>query len=328
MINSSFINLCHKLGKNFNYVQGSGGNISVKDSSRIIVKASGKSIAKIRDEDIFVKLNLKKILNNINNKQFTLEDCVIESKQSRPSIETYMHAIIPQKYVFHFHTISILKYLIFNDYQNKILNRIKNKFNVIFIDYHKPGYELGLIIKQNLAKSQKEVDIFFLKNHGIIIAASSIERSRNIINFIDQNFKIKSVPKFPNNFHNELSLNNFYQIIPSYLNSLAFKYYKYLKKFWPIYPDNVVFLGSIPNIFSSIELFKKEKNKDHYDYVIIKNVGVYINISATSNITIHLMMFYLILNNINCNNSVSVINKKSVHNLINWDAEKYRKFLK
>ena len=61
-------------------------------------------------EEIFVKVNLEKITCDVNNNEFSNIISSINSNL-KPSIETMMHAIMPQRYIFHMHMIDILKEL-------------------------------------------------------------------------------------------------------------------------------------------------------------------------------------------------------------------------
>ena len=66
--------LSAKLGNDLSLIQASGGNTSIKLDGKLWVKASGKKLKNALNEDIFVSLDLKKIINelSINNSKKNL----------------------------------------------------------------------------------------------------------------------------------------------------------------------------------------------------------------------------------------------------------------
>ena len=70
MINKKELNLFLKasqeIGKNFIFTQGAGGNTSYKDGDSLFIKGSGLKLKDSIKEDIFVEVNYKKIIRNLN----------------------------------------------------------------------------------------------------------------------------------------------------------------------------------------------------------------------------------------------------------------------
>ena len=66
--------LSAKLGNDLSLIQASGGNTSIKLDGKLWVKASGKKLKNALNEDIFVSLDLIKIINelSINNSKKNL----------------------------------------------------------------------------------------------------------------------------------------------------------------------------------------------------------------------------------------------------------------
>ena len=101
-------------GKDPSFLLASGGNTSFKDDSYLYVKTSGFKLASI-GEDGFVKLDIN-ALNRIWGKEYPA-DVDLREKQAlkdlmdsrargeikRPSVESLLHAVLPQKYVVHTH---------------------------------------------------------------------------------------------------------------------------------------------------------------------------------------------------------------------------------
>ena len=120
-IPSSFIEITEKVGKDITLVQGPGGNISFKKDGYMYIKASGTKMSEAKKKNIFVKTNHKKIISALNNNEpEPLKNCWIQNSLMRPSIETTMHALMPQKYVLHVHCVNTLSWLVQKNYQKKI----------------------------------------------------------------------------------------------------------------------------------------------------------------------------------------------------------------
>lgn len=136
---------------------GMGGNISVKSKGQ--VELTGHMLIKSSGED----------LKNVNHQTTIMwfdKDSTIWEEKLKPSMEYLMHLNIPSKYVVHYHPIYVLPYLC-SDYT----------FNFgSAIDYIHPGKPLADEIK----KIENLENIIFLKNHGVVIHADSIDEIKKL----------------------------------------------------------------------------------------------------------------------------------------------------
>ena len=153
-------------GQSILNTQGPGGNISVKLDNFNFIKSSGCILGNITYDNGYCLVNndecKKMVLNNTNK--------ISESKiygYKMPSMETYFHSFM-KKYTVHLH------FILSNIYQcsSNIFNLHNFKYNYKVIDYHIPGIEIANEIYKSYNKS---CDIYFLKNHGIIITGDSID---------------------------------------------------------------------------------------------------------------------------------------------------------
>ena len=64
---NSFLISTAEIGKDFNFVQGAGGNTSYKNGNQLLIKASGFKLKNANVQNIFAEVNLKKLRNNIQN---------------------------------------------------------------------------------------------------------------------------------------------------------------------------------------------------------------------------------------------------------------------
>lgn len=186
---SSLAAMSNQFGGNPEYVLAGGGNTSFKSEDRLWIKGSGTALATIRGED-FVELD-RGALSKMWDKCYPededereaavladMMDARIEGESRRPSVETLLHDLFPQKYILHVHPAIV----------NGITCSIEGERamkalfpDAVWIDACKPGYILALECKKKMEAHQAETgracDLLFLQNHGIFFAADTAEKT-------------------------------------------------------------------------------------------------------------------------------------------------------
>ncbi len=91
-----------------------GGNTSLKLNDVLHVKSTGTDLANV-NEDHFTALDLKALLSLLQDEQLSdsdlmrrMDECKLESNAPKPSIETYMHAVLPGTHIEHAHADAVL----------------------------------------------------------------------------------------------------------------------------------------------------------------------------------------------------------------------------
>ncbi len=328
---------CFKLGKDRLHVQGAGGNFSFKKGNFLFVKASGMRLKDAISKDIFVKVNLKLIKQKLIRKKFNLNlDKFKELKTGKkPSIETAFHAIIPKKYVLHLHSINPLSHLVKTNAREIIDKKISKNINFKFIDYYKPGTRLAIEINKYINDNYQ---IYFLKNHGIIIAADDLKELNQLLLDITKLLEVQprklskfdNIDKHKNIVVRENLLLKMTTIKEINLLSRSKFLHSLIEKYWALYPDHVVFLGPKPIIFDNIRELKrrilntKKLNSFKNTPLFVKEKGTfYLGIMSQAQKE-QLICYYDILVRIRRNSNLSTLSKKSINEIINWDQEKYR----
>ena len=272
---------CSEIGKNPLMVQGAGGNASYKSESNIWIKASGTKLKDAKKKEIFIQLNLGSL--NTNDVNAILKYCNQASLNNdpKPSIELPLHILMKQKIVIHLHEVEALSYLVKSDGIERLKKIFRQKNNFGFINYFTPGAPLAIGISK-LINANKDIDVIFMMNHGIIIAGNSIEDINTKLEYILSSIRVTKLLKTNNNPEHskydldQLQLYGYKQIDTKILNELATNSFLYscVKSNWSLYPDHVVFLGANPNTYSSINdlisfLDSGEKPKE---LVFIENI--------------------------------------------------------
>lgn len=174
-------------GRDSRFVIAGGGNTSYKNAEKIWVKASGSSLATIT-EDGFAVLDRAK-LNLMSDKVYSANAAEREeevkndlaaatiTKGKRPSVETSMHNVIDFAFVVHMHPTLVNGLMCANNAQADLQKLFGAK--ALYIEYTDPGYVLFKkvedAIKAFRAEDGAEPAVIWLQNHGIFVAANSIE---------------------------------------------------------------------------------------------------------------------------------------------------------
>ena len=174
--------MSHEVGKDIEYVQGGGGNTSVKSGKNyMFVKASGIALKDMSISHGIAIVDYKKVneYHDTHNESEDLYSNAINNFSlthgARPSIETGFHAILGD-YVIHSHSIFLNIFLCSNEGKDILLKMFPKS---LWIDYCNPGKELTLQIKKALSNDGCDDNNFegliFLQNHGLISSASSYQ---------------------------------------------------------------------------------------------------------------------------------------------------------
>ena len=296
------------LGRNSELVLHGGGNTSVKTSIKDIdgknydvlcVKGSGWDMAKIEPAGLpAVKLN--PLLALKNKKYLSDEDMVayqkrnlIDIKSPNPSVETFLHAFLPFKFVDHTHSDAIMD--ITNRSNGKELCKKIFGPKVSIVSYVMPGFGLAQKINE-VYKKNPNINCLILLNHGIFTFDDDAKKSYDLmIKYVSiaektikklKRKKIKQIKNYNFKFKPHeiapilrglLSENKDQKFILNYRTNKNLNYFingQDVKRYSGIgtaTPDHVIRVKPFPLVISpkensSIEDFKKLAEKSFNDY--------------------------------------------------------------
>lgn len=164
---SEYIHLSKLFGGCIDYVQATGGNISVKDGDRIIIKKSGFAMSETTIDKGYIICSLEKLQTVFNSGNDEVTSSILSGDlPGRPSMEVFFH-MLPCKYIVHIHPTAFMKHLC-----SPTFGRLKTIFkDELFIPYLQPGRPLAEAIFREYSSQQ----IIFLANHGVIFLGDSLE---------------------------------------------------------------------------------------------------------------------------------------------------------
>lgn len=264
---AAFAKLSGTLGARADYVQGGGGNTSVKlDGGLMAIKASGFCLKDIREDHAYAVLDYKAISSfYADNEPADLSDvekegaaCTkantkqIEGLESlRPSVEAGFHSIL-KTFVGHTHSV----YANLACCSKECCEIAKKAFEGAdytwgWVPYTDPGANLTFAIRDELKRVEKETgkvpSVILMQNHGIIahdddadaclaIHADANERLANAFGIHDGDF--------PKVCIKDIGDGLFEADTPYLEEQLASGRYPYKRLMTePLYPDQMVFLA-------------------------------------------------------------------------------------
>ena len=185
---SELVAMSHKYGSNPALVLAGGGNTSYKNEEHIYIKGSGTALATIEAEG-FVKMDRTKLAllwqKEYSNDEKTREAQVLADMMAakcpgeeakRPSVETLLHNLLAQRFVLHLHP-AMVNGITCGQEGEAVCEKLFPE--AVWIESTKPGYILALLCKEKIdaykeAKG-KELQILFLQNHGVFVAADEVD---------------------------------------------------------------------------------------------------------------------------------------------------------
>jgi len=226
-------------GRDSRFVIAGGGNTSYKNAEKIWVKASGSSLAAITEEGFAVLDRAK--LNLISDKVYSTNAAEREeqvkndlagatiTKGKRPSVETSMHNVIDFAFVVHMHPTLVNGLMCAKNAQADLQKLFGAK--TLYIEYTDPGYVLFKkvedAIKAFRAEDGAEPAVIWLQNHGIFVAANSIEEVKVLYTKVLDT--LEKAVKFPVPSEERATCSCTEQILPGIRMLLSKKGLKILK---------------------------------------------------------------------------------------------------
>jgi len=224
------------LGRNSELVLHGGGNTSVKTTIKDIdgknydvlcVKGSGWDMAEIEPAGL-PAVKLQPLLALKNKKYLSDEDMVayqkrnlIDIKSPNPSVETFLHAFLPFKFVDHTHSDAIMNVTNRPDGLKFCKKIFGNKVSIV--PYVMPGFGLAKKINEIYLKNPK-INCLILLNHGIFTFAEDAKEAYNLmIKYVSQaekaikKLKIKKIKQI-NNYSTNFTISEAAPIIRGLLS--------------------------------------------------------------------------------------------------------------
>ena len=329
-----FLDLSARLGRDSGMIQASGGNTSIKEGGRLWIKASGKVLAAARSEEIFVALDLDAVRGAIRDgAEDPVSAHVIGDPGLRPSIETSLHALMPHRYVFHVHSVDVLAWAVREDGEEAVSERMKG-LRWGWVPYARPGVPLTRAVASVAAEKP---DFLVLGNHGLVVGGDTCAEIEQRIETAVGRLRAAARP---------------YQagpkeILDAWIGSGAFRLpaddrvhalgrdgdILEMARRGVLYPDHVVFLGPVlpvadPAADVEVETARYvERFGNEPPAVVVAGVGVLLAGASRFGVEEMLLCLVDVLARVAPGTGLRYLADTEIAELLNWDAEKYRRAL-
>jgi rhamnose utilization protein RhaD (predicted bifunctional aldolase and dehydrogenase) len=331
--------LSARIGANPLLVQGAGGNTSVKDDGVLWIKASGKWLSEAARQDMFVPVSLEALLAalKLDHPDAERAEKFIapghDSKGLRPSIETTVHALLPQKIVVHVHCVSTIAHAVQLNAE-KLIAPLLRRFPYALIPYRRPGLPLAKAIAERV---KPETNVLVLGNHGLVVAAETVAGAASLLDqvcgrlrLVPRNSIEPGLPALAQRaFGSSYRLPAAPRAHAAAMDPLSCA----MAAGGSLYPDHVVFLGAGSVISrpggsaEMIEAAAKVEGVPPPVSILFPGQGVLMRGDAGKGAEVMAECLAEVTSRIEPGAPIRYLSLAENAELLNWDAEKYRQEL-
>ncbi|RWE21243.1 MAG: class II aldolase [Mesorhizobium sp.] len=175
--------LSARIGSNPHLTQAAGGNTSLKAGDTLWIKASGTWLKDALSDDIMVPVAMTPLIEAVKRhdpaadkpQAFAID--ALNPRGLRPSIETTVHALMPQRVVLHVHCVDTISLAVQADCESEAARRLEG-IEWAYAPYRRPGLPLAQGIAERLRPG---VDVLILGNHGLVVAAETVAEAERLL---------------------------------------------------------------------------------------------------------------------------------------------------
>ncbi len=331
---TDFIDLSAELGRDPLLIQASGGNTSVKEDGLLWVKASGKELARAHDEPIFVPVDFAGVRAAIDRDESDpATPHVVGSTSLRPSIETTLHALLPHRVVVHVHSVNTLAWTTREDGPARI-GEAMDGLAWAWVPYRRPGLPLTRMVQEVL---DEDTDILVLQNHGLVIGGDGAGEVDTRLREAERRLLVPPRPTSGPGAGLSASSDESDEYAPAQaavVHALGTDPDCFRKaRGGALYPDHVVFLGPEAPIAERGRSWDearddyRARHREPPQYLIVEGEGVLLRRDHNFGVAEMLECQAEVLARVGADVSLRYLTDTEVAELMNWDAETYRKTL-
>ena len=338
-----FLSMSRRVGSDPMLVQGPGGNTSVKSGGSMWIKASGTRLSDSGVREVFLPVDIDRVISEFNGGgDGSCTRAVIGPSQGlRPSIETTFHAVLPQRFVFHYHSVLALCHLISPE-GIATLPRKLDGLDWTLVDYRKPGIPLTGEITASLGAGDPEV--ILLKNHGVIVAADRVSRIASIIESVEERLELPAeirrdsptpisqhgddLPRQPHPHQTSRSdgraeVVSTWEVLPGTGSVSEQLELRRRMSSGCYFPDQAVFLGPKVPLVSRKEI--EEGVDPDVPAVIADGFGVLVRRDCLPEVRDMVLCLVDVFSRVPREWSVTALAPGEIDELVDWDAERFRR---
>lgn len=324
-------------------VQAAGGNTSIKERGTLWIKASGTWLMNALTAEIMVPVALAPLLQALtdNNQEAERAESFVLTELNpgglRPSIETTVHAALPQKVVVHVHCIETIAVALRTDAVAVLTARLEN-FNWRYVPYVRPGLPLSRSIVESLYDDKNQpADVIVLGNHGLVVAAETVAEVRSLLADVCAALTQLTRPPMKANYNAldaMMAGSDFELPLDSEAHQVALDETSLqIASGGSLYPDHVIFLGEGSVIAEPGETPDQVVERclgvgqPEPVSIVFPGAGVLMRKGCSSGAHALARCLADVCNRVGDPGVVNYLTAAQNHELLNWDAEQYRQSL-
>jgi rhamnose utilization protein RhaD (predicted bifunctional aldolase and dehydrogenase) len=307
-----------RIGSDPEQVQAAGGNTSLKGDGTLWVKASGLWLADAEKRDLFVPVDVAKVLDAIDAgteddvRAATLQDQ--NPSGLRPSIETSLHALLPHRFVIHTHSVRTIAIAIRADAEAELSRRLDG-LGWVWVPYVFPGLPLTRAIKE--AMDSRAIDVVVMGNHGLVVAGDDLETTAALLQEVERRLDAPARPLPTSDAPPRPGLR---PVKHARVHALAHDAtLRAMATAGSYYPDHVIFLGPAAAT--------PETQKPGQKLVLEPDAGAYVPEDAPPAADELALCLALVLARVPDGAELVRFTSAQEAALLGWDAEQYRQAL-
>lgn len=177
------------IGGNPLLVQASSGNTSMKIDDVLWIKGSGKWLVHAYADDFLIPVKLAKARSCLDEGRAIPETALQSAAGPCASIETAMHALLPQKVVVHVHSVNTIAWAVREDGPRQLSRRLAG-LNWQWIPYAPSGFAIAKRIQQALSYLP-ETNILVLGNHGLVVCGDNCPAVLALLSDVEERLAVE-----------------------------------------------------------------------------------------------------------------------------------------
>jgi rhamnose utilization protein RhaD (predicted bifunctional aldolase and dehydrogenase) len=331
------LSLAARLGLDPLLVQGPGGNISHKCHGVMWVKASGTWMMDAMTRSILVPVDLAAVLAGLRAGDPSCETCSAFVRHDllpsplRPSIETTLHAVMPQRVVLHVHCVETIARACLSDAPERLEPALAG-LEWAFVPYVRPGVPLARKMAEQLRRG---TNVVVLAKHGLVVAGDSASEAAQLCAEVSRRLARQPRPRASSNVDRtwlrkcegagyRMAEDDALHAVATDPASLA------VARCGSLYPDHVVFLG--PGILETEGAetatdAARRVGRPAAPLVVAPGLGVLMHDAASASAHALARCLADVTSRLSVDDPIDPLTAEDEADLLDWDAEKYRQSL-
>lgn len=331
------LGLAARLGQDPLLVQGPGGNISLKRDGVMWVKASGTWMMDAMTQPILIPVDIAAVHEGLAAGDPSCETCSAFVRHDllpsplRPSIETTLHAVMPQKVVVHVHCVETIAQACLSDAPARLAPLLAG-LDWAFVPYVRPGVSLAQKMAERL---HGKTNVVVLGKHGLVVAGDSAAEAAQLRAEVSRRLVRPPRPGETLTIDRE-TLRRFegggYRMADDEaLHSIATDPVSLaVARRGSLYPDHVVFLG--PGIVETKGTetaadAARRVGRPAAPLVVAPGAGILMHDAASASARALARCLADVTYRLSENDPIDPLTPEDEGQLLDWDAEKYRQSL-